>query len=339
MKSSGDEEQSQAFLQEAFALDPHDPRLEGKVEGWTPASEEAPAEAAAVDNSEALTEADFHMQQGFYKDAADIYRRLLDSSPGDAAIAAKLDEAESKLAEAGPAEADLSEEQVEPAKEAQLAAEPKKEEETVVPFAGEAEEGLFDFSSILDSEDIQEPAVGSLDTDVQDIFNEFKKGLSMEVEAEDSSTHYDLGIAYKEMGILDDAIKEFQTAQRDPEFYSQCMSMIGFCYMEKGAFSLAVDAFSSALMKTDLHDEKRWSLKYDLAEAYEKDGNPNEALQMYMDVKKWNPTFREVSKKVDQLSGGAPPSTPVEPLEKPSETPPQPEAKTPKDKKSRVSYI
>ena len=183
-----------------------------------------------------------------------------------------------------------------------------------------------------------------MDSDVLDIFNEFKKGLSMEVEAEDSETHYDLGIAYKEMGLLDDAVKEFQTAQRDPGYYSQCMSMIGMCYMAKGAFTLAIDAFSAALMKTDAQDEKRWSLKYDLAEAYESGGNPAEALQMFQEVMKWDPNFREVTQKALALGGQSAPAKPEpsQPTTSPKTPKPAPAAKAPakpKDKKNRVSYI
>ena len=110
--------------------------------------------------------------------------------------------------------------------------------------------------------------------------------------------------------------------------------------MGKGTFALAIDAFTSALMKMEPGDEKRLSLKYDLAEAYEKDGNNTEALQMYTDVMKWNPTFREVSEKVDALGGASstPPTSPT-PSEMPSDKA-EPAKKTkPKAGKNRVSYI
>jgi tetratricopeptide (TPR) repeat protein len=343
-KSSGDEEQSQSMLMEAFALSPHDPRLEGKVDAWTPAPPEpepepaAPLDAAlhpqnSIDdmfggNEEELSEADFHMQQGFYSEAADIYRKLSEQTPSDANLKQKLAEAEAKIAEAA-------------------AAPPKKVEE-VVPFAGESEEELFDFTSILEADEAAEPEVNALDADVQDIFNEFKKGLSQEVEAEDSATHYDLGIAYKEMGLVDDAIKEFQTSQRDPSYYSQSMTMIGLCCMSKGTYALAVDAFTAALMKMPASDENRWSLKYDLGEAYEFDGNTTEALQMYRDVIKKDPNFRDVQKKMLALGGSAPASEPAAATEPSSESQGAPQAKPqpksgpdekPKSKKSRVSYI
>ena len=363
-KSTGDEAQSQAMLLDAYGLSPHDPRLEGKVAGWTPAPAAPPApgvaasdpqssidamfgsaeEKVSVSADEEMSEADFHMQQGFYNEAAEIYRRLLAQSPGDATLTQKLQEAESKLAGKEPAAA-APEAPTKEQEEVVPEAPPKKKEE-VVPFAGESEEGLFDFSSILESDEAQEPAVDSMDADVRDIFDEFKKGLSMEVEAEDSATHYDLGIAYKEMGLLDDAVKEFQTAQRDPGYYSQCMTMIGLCYMAKGAFSLAVDAYTAALMKTDAHDELRWSLKYDLAEAYNSDGNFAEALQLYKEVMKWDSGFREVAQKVGDLTGQPAPAAAETPAPAAEKTPapaaeeaaPASDAK-PKEKKSRVSYI
>ena len=350
-KSSGDEAQSQAMLMNAFGLNPHDSRLEGKVDGWSPepvaAPEPAPVvtpeispEISAVDpqgsidatmgvsaSGEQMIEADFHMQQGFYGEAAAIYRELLVKSPGDATLTQKLADTEAKLAEATPA----------------VAPEAPKQEK-VIPFAGESEESLFDFSSVLESDEAKDMEVDAMDADVLDIFNEFKKGLSMEVETEDSATHYDLGIAYKEMGLLDDSIKEFQTAQRDPAYYSQCMTMMGLCYMQKGTFALAIDAYSAALMKTDAHDDKRWSLKYDLGQAYESAGNPAEALQLYQDVLKWDPNFREIKQKMQSL-GGHTASTEREPIKSAPDVEAIQTASTveapvkQKDKKSRVSYI
>lgn len=168
-----------------------------------------------------------------------------------------------------------------------------------------------------------EPAVEPVDSDVMDIFDEFKRGLEKEIEAEDSETHYNLGIAYKEMGLIDDSIKEFQVAQHDPVFQIQASTMLGLCYMEKALYSLATEAFTSALMKTAPGDEGAWRLKYDLADAYEKDGKSDEALRLFTEVYGWNANYREVSAKIAMAKQSAASSS----------------ADKPKEKRSRVSYI
>jgi tetratricopeptide (TPR) repeat protein len=173
----------------------------------------------------------------------------------------------------------------------------------------------------LDIQELQEP---DLENDVLEIFDEFKKGLEQEVEAEDTETHYNLGIAYKEMGLIDDAVKVFQSTSHDPNYYVKSATMLGICYMEKGMQSLAIDAFTGALMKIDPNNETAWSLRYELADAYEKNDNMEEALRLYTEVFGWNAHFRNVSERIENLK-------------KKGHT--TPASKETTQKKSRVSYI
>lgn len=177
----------------------------------------------------------------------------------------------------------------------------------------------FDSQNQADEHELPE----TIDSDVMDIFDEFKRGLEKEIEAEDSETHYNLGIAYKEMGLIDDSIKEFQVAQRDPQFHVQAATMLGLCYMEKAVYPLAIEAFQNALSKTPAGDEGTWRLKYDLAEAYEKNGKLNESMRLYTDVYGWKADYRDVASKVSRQNASATP----EPSDKPAQ------------KRSRVSYI
>jgi tetratricopeptide (TPR) repeat protein len=197
---------------------------------------------------------------------------------------------------------------------------PATEEAPAAEEAAVPDFSLDDFET-LDVQELQEP---DFDNDVLEIFDEFKKGLEQEIEAEDTETHYNLGIAYKEMGLIDDAVKIFQTTSKDPNYYVKSAAMLGICYMEKGMESLAIEAFTGALMKIDSNDETAWSLRYELGDAYEKTGNIEEAFRLYTDVFGWNAKFRDVSEKVETLKKTS------------GLTLPSKEAKT---KKSRVSYI
>jgi tetratricopeptide (TPR) repeat protein len=166
-----------------------------------------------------------------------------------------------------------------------------------------------------------EPA---LDNDVLEIFQEFKKGLDKELGDEDSETHYNLGIAYKEMGLVDDAIKEFQTSRSDPARFIQSSTMLGVCYMEKGLFTLAIDVLGKALRDMKEKDESYWAIAYELAEAYEKNQNLKEAINLYTGVYGWSAKFRSVSDKMSQLRAHAPLIV---------------EKEKPKQRKDRVSYL
>jgi len=153
-------------------------------------------------------------------------------------------------------------------------------------------------SEILEAEEITEPV---LESDVMDIFNEFKKGLEEELGKEDYETHYNLGIAYKEMGLTDDAIREFQISRDNPKRFIPSSSMLGICYMEKGLYPLAIDVLKNAVDKMKDTGESYWAMKYDLAEAYEKNGNLKEALDLYTEVYEWNSKFRSVDVKINSL--------------------------------------
>jgi tetratricopeptide (TPR) repeat protein len=149
-----------------------------------------------------------------------------------------------------------------------------------------------------EAEAIPEPA---LDKEVEGVFNEFKKGLEKQLEKDDHETHYNLAIAYKEMGLIDDAIREFQLSLNGLKWLVPSSTMLGVCYVEKGLYLPAIDVLKNAIDKMEDKDESYWAMKYDLAEVYEKNNNIKEALESYMDIFGWNSEFRAVSDKITQL--------------------------------------
>jgi tetratricopeptide (TPR) repeat protein len=204
---------------------------------------------------------------------------------------------------------------------------PAKGPETEVPEEIEYEDFTLSESDLIEAQEMPEPA---LDNDVLEIFQEFKKGLEKELGDEDSETHYNLGIAYKEMGLVDDAIKEFQTSRNDEKRFLQSSTMLGVCYIEKGLYSLAIDVLQSALLTMKDKDDSYWALRYELAEAYEKNRNLKEALALYTEIYGWNAKFRSVSDKLSQLQ----PQTP-----RPAEQDKEKSKEQPKERKNRVSYL
>lgn len=232
-----------------------------------PSSEEVitpllPERPTIEDYTEELTEADFYARQGLFDEAREILERLQKLFPQNEEIRNKL--------------VALTQEAEYP------------EEETVL---AESED--------VESEVLTEPA---FDTDVLNIFNEFKKGIEKEIEKENHETHYNLGLAYKEIGFLDDAIREFQIACDDPKNFIPSSSMLSICYMEKGLYPLAIDTLKRAIETIEVKDENYWAMKYDLAEAYEKNGNLKEALNSYTEISRWNSKFRNVSEKINQIN-------------------------------------
>jgi hypothetical protein len=139
------------------------------------------------------------------------------------------------------------------------------------------------------------------DSGLAEIFKEFKKGVDKQLGKEDYDTRYNLGIAYKEMGLVDEAIAEFQLAAKDEGRLLECSSMLGICFMEKGMPKLAVKWFEKGLKAPDRSDEEYRGLRYDLATAHEAGGDVDKALVLFADIYGQDANFRDVASKVQEL--------------------------------------
>ncbi len=148
------------------------------------------------------------------------------------------------------------------------------------------------------------PATTLEDSGLADIFKEFRKGVDKQLGKEDYDTRYNLGIAYKEMGLLDEAIAEFQLAARDESRILECSSMLGICFMEKGMPKLAVKWFEKGLAVVGRSEEEYQGLRYDLANAHAAAGDDDRALSIFTDLYGQNASFRDVAAKVRELSAG-----------------------------------
>lgn len=139
------------------------------------------------------------------------------------------------------------------------------------------------------------------DQGLQDVFNEFKKGVDSQLAEGDYDTRYNLGIAYKEMGLVDEAIAEFQLAAKDPKRSLECSSMIGICFMEKGMADVAVQWYERGLQVPGRAPEEYRGLRYDLGLAWEAAGDFGKATATFQDLVREDPTFRDASDKLRDL--------------------------------------
>ncbi|HSD29953.1 MAG TPA: tetratricopeptide repeat protein, partial [Vicinamibacteria bacterium] len=103
--------------------------------------------------------------------------------------------------------------------------------------------GLFGAQPAVAAEPAAATATDLGDASLADIVREFQKGVDKQLGKEDYETRYNLGIAYKEMGLVDEAIAEFQLAAKDEARLLECASMLGICFVEKGMPKLAVKWF------------------------------------------------------------------------------------------------
>ena len=145
--------------------------------------------------------------------------------------------------------------------------------------------------------------------DLADMFGELKKDLEADVASadEDPETHYNLGIAFREMGLLDEAIGELQKAcqsfDRGHPFpqIMQTYTWLAQCFLEKGVPEAAVRWYDRALQVPTIDGETRVALNYELASAYETAGDKPSALKHFMDVYGSNIDYRDVAERIKTL--------------------------------------
>jgi tetratricopeptide (TPR) repeat protein len=146
--------------------------------------------------------------------------------------------------------------------------------------------------------------VGELDDGFEAVFREFKKGVQRTVGEGDYDTHYDLGIAYREMGLLDDAVGEFQLAMGSPTRKVECLHMLGLCALDSKRAQDAVAHFEQALALPELPEAHALGIRFELGRAYEEVGEPARALGAFRAVMALDAGFQDVEERVSRLERG-----------------------------------
>ena len=226
--------------------------------------------------AEKLEEAGFLATQGRFDEAESLCRELLAAEPGCRVAEELLDDIRSRRQ--APA--------AEPA----------------------AQEDFFDFGAeILDElgeDNLPNPEAVGASRDrygMEGVFTEFKKGVRAQIDSDDAESHFNLGIAYKEMGLLDDAIGEFEQAMNDSSRCLDCVTLIALCQVEKGDCKGAETTLKLGLALPGLTANQRMSIYYDLGQVYELVQRPLEALECFQNVHDVDMFYRDVQAKILSL--------------------------------------
>lgn len=150
----------------------------------------------------------------------------------------------------------------------------------------------------------KEPS-GDEDADFNDMLRKFKQGVAENVDEEDHESHYDLGVAYKEMGLVEEAIAEFQKALRGTQNRVRAYEALGQCFVEKGQDAVAVTILQRALGEPGASDEQLVGVLYLLGGAFETLGQPVEAVRHYQRIFAVDIKFRDVQKRMRALESAA----------------------------------
>lgn len=225
--------------------------------------------APAPDLQEKLEEAEFFFAQGFYSEAEKIYHQILAQAPDMPDCLRRLDE----IAGLGTSDPVADQHDL-----------------TTDDLIDDLIDAELDFDLVADSpkESAQEKKA-------------FKTDVDEQIAADDLESHYNLGIAYRDMGLFDDAISEFEKAQNNDARYIDCLTLKGLCYADKNDFSAAESLFQLALESPFLEQREKINLNYELGLLYEKAERSADALARYELVLHQDSQYRDISDKIARL--------------------------------------
>ncbi len=163
-----------------------------------------------------------------------------------------------------------------------------------------------------DKKIVEEPKTENLNVNSFDFYDDLKNEFDFaETEASNGSdydTHYQTATAYHEMGLMEDAIREFQDAigfiekNDDSRRFFQCSNLLGLCFMEKQMPNLALMWYKRALEETrNLTGDEKQALWYELGNAYEKGGERAKAVEYFEQIYALDVDYRDVGSRLQNL--------------------------------------
>jgi tetratricopeptide (TPR) repeat protein len=289
-ESAGNLQQAQDLVEEILRLDPNSVRHRQKtVEFAFKSGEKAKLIDAYLELADTLLRTDLPEK------AQAVYQRVAEHDPANV-------RAKSALSMLAPAP-------VSP-KEGKVAA---KDAKMKVRDEAGPEGDFIDLGAMMMEDDApperdtrmkveDEEPTGDEEQDFQEMLARFKQGIDENIDEADFQSHYDLGVAFKEMGLLDEAISEFQKALRAPDGKLRTSEALGVCFYEKGAFTVAESILRRGLDLPASGDQERLGVLYWLGRALEEQAKAPEARELYGRVFAVDIRFMDVGERVKALA-------------------------------------
>ncbi len=240
--------------------------------------------AEGVDLSDELEEVHFYLSQNMVSEAGDMLQTLELDHPGHPELEKLRREVDAARMVAGAGEAGMESDDVQSAIEDQF-------------LDLQAEFGA-DLDMFADNTELTDTQAKEQIKSVDELFQEFKQGVEEQIDQEDYETHYNLGIAYKEMGLHNEAVEEFAKASHDNSRFLDCCFMIATVYEETGDVNSAIEWLDSGVERARSEKRDLKPLLYEAGRILENAGEMDRALKYYTDVHKLSPDFRDVADKI-----------------------------------------
>jgi tetratricopeptide (TPR) repeat protein len=184
-------------------------------------------------------------------------------------------------------------------------ADPQPTAETAPPADGFVDLGALIFGDEEEADtrvrvEMLEPE-GEEEADIEEILDLFREKVAQTIDPEDSASHYDLGLAFKEMGLLDDAIAQLQRALRGGAAPLATLEVLGECFVQKAEYAMALRILERAARLPDTEEHELIGVVYSLGVCQEALGEPRLAAASYERVVTFDIGFRDAAPRLDAL--------------------------------------
>ncbi len=150
-------------------------------------------------------------------------------------------------------------------------------------------------------EEIQKQKTSTIEKNMSEIFKEFRKGVDEKIGQEDYDTRYNLGIAYKEMGLIEEAIHEFLISSKHPLKFFDSAGLLGMCFREKGLYDDAISWFEKAIETPGREDEEYLAVKYELVLTFKLNEDYGLAKRLANEILRVDKNFRDISDLLKEI--------------------------------------
>ncbi len=158
-------------------------------------------------------------------------------------------------------------------------------------------EDYIDLQAII-SEDLEEE---ENETTLERTIRSLQGKAQEDHDAQEIETQYDLGIAYKEMDMIHEAISAFEIAAQGEHRFKDAMTMLVICHRRNGSIDAAINLLQEGINNRKMNSETLITLKYELALLHDQQGNKIEAAVLFDEIFAFDPNFREVASKRSAL--------------------------------------
>ncbi|MCD6496802.1 MAG: tetratricopeptide repeat protein [Deltaproteobacteria bacterium] len=275
------------------------------VQGQDAVERESAEGALSAEDQEAMeadiAETEFFVEQGLYSDALAMYDDLVEQYGSQAFLLEKMERIKQMagaelISDFGDASAET------------VAAEGdesgRAEGETATRgYESNSEQDVEPAEVVSDGTDDAADSRGEDDAPDRRFAEVMTQEVARQVSDEDAETHFDLGIAYRDMGMLDQAVDEFRKVERAPSRFVQAKILVAACRVDQNDFAGALNEYEDALASDTITEQEILDVHYQMADIFEKQGDVTAALSHFEEVAAQSGRYRDVQDRLAFLRG------------------------------------